>query len=59
MNDLGGCEIDKVMAHIYASPKNTVLQTKKASFYEAFFVCKFCGLDGTRTRDPMRDRHVF
>ena len=19
----------------------------------------FCGLDGTRTRDPMRDRHVF
>ena len=22
----------------------------------AFFVC---GLDGTRTRDPMRDRHVF
>ena len=19
----------------------------------------FCGADGTRTRDPMRDRHVF
>lgn len=19
----------------------------------------FCGMDGTRTRDPMRDRHVF
>lgn len=19
----------------------------------------FCGLDGTRTRDPVRDRHVF
>ena len=19
----------------------------------------YCGLDGTRTRDPMRDRHVF
>ena len=20
---------------------------------------QYCGLDGTRTRDPMRDRHVF
>ena len=23
------------------------------------FRCVFCGPDGTRTRDPMRDRHVF
>ena len=22
-------------------------------------IFKKCGLDGTRTRDPMRDRHVF
>ncbi len=30
--------------------------TKKApTFVEALF----CGPDGTRTRDPVRDRHVF
>ena len=27
---------------------------KEASLWEAS-----CGPDGTRTRDPMRDRHVF
>ncbi len=24
-----------------------------------FISRSFCGMDGTRTRDPMRDRHVF
>ncbi|VXB22303.1 hypothetical protein FLAVO9AF_120118 [Flavobacterium sp. 9AF] len=33
------------------------LNIKKAPFRGAFF--KISGLDGTRTRDPMRDRHVF
>ncbi len=32
------------------------LNTKKA---QKFLSELFCGLDGTRTRDPMRDRHVF
>ncbi len=30
---------------------------KSTSFLKCF--PKSCGLDGTRTRDPMRDRHVF
>ena len=30
------------------------LQTKNSTRVSAI-----CGLDGTRTRDPMRDRHVF
>ena len=27
--------------------------------FDAFDVLAFSGADGTRTRDPMRDRHVF
>ena len=30
---------------------------KSSNFLELFLL--FCGLDGIRTRDPMRDRHVF
>jgi hypothetical protein len=30
---------------------------KSTSFLKCF--SQFSGLDGTRTRDPMRDRHVF
>jgi hypothetical protein len=34
------------------------MENKKASnFFEAFLLVG--GPDGTRTRDPMRDRHVF
>ena len=33
-------------------------ETKKALISECFFDV-FGGLDGIRTRDPMRDRHVF
>ena len=33
-------------------------KTKKAQISLSFFVC-VGGPDGTRTRDPMRDRHVF
>lgn len=33
-------------------------KTSNALFLKTFEVLS-CGLDGTRTRDPMRDRHVF
>ena len=34
-----------------------LLGQKRFPFPKTF--SQFCGLDGTRTRDPMRDRHVF
>ena len=36
--------------------QTTVCKQHNALILKAF---KLCGLDGTRTRDPMRDRHVF
>ena len=35
--------------------KIRALKTKKPHFYMRLF----SGMDGTRTRDPVRDRHVF
>ena len=32
---------------------------KKADFNVEIGFCLFGGLDGTRTRDPLRDRQVF
>ena len=34
------------------APDFTFLGVKSGAFF-------YCGADGTRTRDPMRDRHVF
>jgi hypothetical protein len=39
----------------YTSCAERVSKTKKATFSSRFF----CGMDGTRTRDPLRDRQVF
>jgi hypothetical protein len=37
--------------------EETFIGQKRFSFLKTF--SQFSGLDGTRTRDPMRDRHVF
>jgi hypothetical protein len=44
-------EHDKKVAH------SAVLSIKKALIAQSFFLVG--GRDGTRTRDPVRDRHVF
>ena len=38
-------------------PRDEMLWQKKSPLVEGFFL--FGGPDETRTRDPMRDRHVF
>ena len=42
---------------IRTASEDTFLGQKRFSFLKTF--SQFSGLDGTRTRDPMRDRHVF
>ncbi len=61
---------DTIVKEIYVYPDRnmyTGMYTKrytKRNLYTKkkppqWFVEAFCGPDGTRTRDPMRDRHVF
>lgn len=38
---------------------NDVVQVKKPTIDYQMVGLRFCGPDGARTRDPMRDRHVF
>ena len=32
---------------------------KRKTLDNQFVIKRFCGMDGTRTRDPLRDRQVF
>ena len=47
----------KILALLAVKP-HKIYKNKKASHKEKLFT-NLGGLDGTRTRDPMRDRHVF
>ena len=42
------------------TPDFTFLDVKSGvCFCKTLIFNAYCGADGTRTRDPMRDRHVF
>ena len=49
---------EKGIREVEIRTKYKITNNKKAlNKLRAFLL--FCGLDGIRTRDPMRDRHVF
>ena len=44
---------------IYNLPDASIRTTQRLYIKKASFKRLSCGLDGTRTRDPLRDRQVF